>query len=87
MVTIRVRNIPDEVVDTFRRRADVAGQSLQAYLLEHLIRAAGQPDIPEDMAMLEESPVNGPGPGISEETFEEPRRELELPAERDRRTG
>jgi len=37
--------------------------------------------------MLEESPVNGPGPGISEETFEEPRRELELPAERDRRTG
>ncbi|HEX3787467.1 MAG TPA: hypothetical protein VHW44_06365 [Pseudonocardiaceae bacterium] len=40
MATIRVRDIPDEVVEIFRRRAEVADVSLQIYLRGHLIELA-----------------------------------------------
>jgi plasmid stability protein len=87
MATIQIRNVPDDVAETFRRRADAAGQSLQAYLREHLIKAAGRPDKREIMAILEQTLADDGGPGISRETFYESRRELEERAERDWRSA
>lgn len=42
MATIQVRGIPEDVHETYRRRADEAGMSLQEFLLEELTRAARQ---------------------------------------------
>lgn len=76
MATIQIRNIPEGVADTFRRRAEAAGQSLQAYLREHLIMAASRPSKAEIMAILEQTLANNDSPGISRETIEETRRQL-----------
>lgn len=73
---MQIRNVPDDVAETFRRRAQVAGQSLQAYMREHLIQAARRRDKAEIMAILEQTLANSPTPGISRETIEETRREL-----------
>jgi plasmid stability protein len=40
MATIQIRNVPEEVHRTFQRRAAAAGQSLQEYLLAHLVQNA-----------------------------------------------
>lgn len=60
MATIQIRNIPDDVAETFRRRAEAAGQSLQAYMREYLIKAAGRPDKREIMAILEHCAPGSP---------------------------
>jgi plasmid stability protein len=76
MATIQIRNVPEEVAETFRRRAGAAGQSLQSYMREHLIRAAGRPDKAEIMAILEQTLANDDSPGINRQTIEETRRQL-----------
>jgi len=38
--SIQIKNVPDDVHATLRRRAAAAGQSLQEYLLGHLIEGA-----------------------------------------------
>ena len=40
MPSIQIKNVPDDVHATLRRRAAAAGQSLQEYLLSHLIEDA-----------------------------------------------
>ena len=40
MATIQVRDVPDDVHRTFRRRAAEAGMSLQEFVLAELTRAA-----------------------------------------------
>ena len=40
MATIQVRNIPEDVHRVYRIRAASAGQSLQEYLLAHLVEFA-----------------------------------------------
>ncbi|MEA3502625.1 MAG: hypothetical protein U9R47_07605 [Actinomycetota bacterium] len=40
MATIQVRNIPEDVHRVYRMRAASAGQSLQEYLLAHLVEFA-----------------------------------------------
>lgn len=40
MATIQIRNVPEEVHRTFQVRAAAAGQSLQEYLLAHLVEHA-----------------------------------------------
>lgn len=40
MPSIQVKDVPDEVHATLRRRAAVAGQSLQEYLLGRLVEDA-----------------------------------------------
>ncbi|HEY0636437.1 MAG TPA: antitoxin [Pseudonocardiaceae bacterium] len=76
MATIQVRDLPDDVAETFRRRAEAAGQSLQAYMRDHLIATARRRDKAELLALIEETLANDPSPGISRETIEETRREL-----------
>lgn len=40
MATVQIRNVPDDVHDTYRRRAAAAGMSLQEYLLARLTELA-----------------------------------------------
>jgi len=47
MPSIQVKDVPDDVHATLRRRAAVAGQSLQEYLLARLIEDAHMPTLDE----------------------------------------
>ncbi|MGH3545408.1 MAG: FitA-like ribbon-helix-helix domain-containing protein [Mycobacteriales bacterium] len=76
MATIQIRDLPEEVAETYRRRANASGKSLQSYLREELIQTAQQRSKAEVMAIVERTLANSPTPGISRETIEEARREL-----------
>jgi antitoxin FitA len=47
MPSIQVKDVPPDVHLTLRRRAAAAGQSLQEYLLAHLVRDAHTPTVDE----------------------------------------
>ena len=47
MPSIQVKDVPEEVHATLRRRAAVAGQSLQEYLLARLVEEAQTPTLDE----------------------------------------
>lgn len=49
MGTIQIRNIPDETLRTLKVRAAKSGQSLQEYMLQHLIEEASKPTVRELM--------------------------------------
>jgi plasmid stability protein len=76
MATIQIRDLPEEVAETYRRRAEASGKSLQSYMREELIQTAQQRSKAEVMAIVERTLANSPTPGISRETIEEARREL-----------
>lgn len=76
MATIQVRNLPDDVAEAYRRRAEAAGQSLQSYMREELIRGARRRDKAEVISALEQTLTDSPSPGISHHTIDTSRREL-----------
>jgi plasmid stability protein len=76
MATIQVRDLPDDVAETYRRRAEAAGQSLQTYMREQLIRGARRRDKAEVIAMLQQKLADSPSPGVSRDTIEASRREF-----------
>lgn len=45
--SIQVKDVPNEVHATLRRRAALAGQSLQEYLLARLVEEAANPTVDE----------------------------------------
>jgi plasmid stability protein len=45
--SIQIKDVPEDVHATLRRRAAAAGQSLQAYLLTQLINEAHTPTLEE----------------------------------------
>jgi len=47
MPSIQVKDVPDDVHATLRRRAAVAGQSLQEYLLSRFVEEAHTPTLGE----------------------------------------
>ncbi len=47
MPSIQVKDVPNDVHATLRRRAATAGKSLQEYLLDHLVEEAGTPTLEE----------------------------------------
>lgn len=47
MPSIQVKDVPDEVHATLRRRAAAAGKSLQEYLLDQLVEEAQTPTLDE----------------------------------------
>ncbi len=47
MPSIQVKDVPDDVHATLRRRAAAAGMSLQEYLLGRLVEDAHQPTLDE----------------------------------------
>ncbi|WP_137814512.1 FitA-like ribbon-helix-helix domain-containing protein [Gandjariella thermophila] len=76
MATIQVRDLPDDVAETYRRRAQAAGKSLQSYMREQLIVMARRRDKAELMAAVEQALAADPGPGLSEDTIHSGLREL-----------
>lgn len=76
MATIQVRDLPEEVAEIYRRRAEAAGKSLQAYMREQLIKGAKRRDKSEIMAIIEQTLDADPNPGISDDTIQAARREL-----------
>lgn len=53
MPSIQIKNVPTEVHETFRRRAEESHQSLQEYLLSRLVEEATRPTMAEVMARIE----------------------------------
>jgi plasmid stability protein len=47
MPSIQVKDVPEDVHATLRRRAAAAGQSLQEYLLDQLVEEAHTPTVDE----------------------------------------
>jgi hypothetical protein len=49
---LQVRDVPDDVLDALRHKAEMAGMSLSSYALEVLTRDASYPPIPEVLAEI-----------------------------------
>jgi len=52
MATIQIRDVPDDVYETIRRRAREAGQSIQAYMLARTVELARRPTQADVIAEL-----------------------------------
>lgn len=52
VATIQIRDIPEEAYETIRLRARAAGQSIQAYMRDHVIALASQPTKNEVVAAI-----------------------------------
>lgn len=75
MTTIQVKDLPEEVAETFRRRAAESGQSLQAYMRQYLIAAAHQRSKAEYLKIIEENLAKSHAPGATAESIDEALRE------------
>lgn len=53
MVTIQVREVPDDLYEVLRRRAHRAGQSLQAYMKSQVVSLAQRPTKDEAIEAIE----------------------------------
>ena len=69
MATIQVRDVPEDVAETYRRRAQASGKSLQSYMREQLIAMAQRRDKAEVMAIVERALERDTGPGLSDDTI------------------
>ena len=76
VATIQVRDVPDEVAEIYRRRAQASGKSLQSYMREQLIAMARRRDKAEVMAIVEQALEHDPAPGLSADTIRAGLREL-----------
>lgn len=52
--SITIRDVPDDTHRELRSRAALAGQSLQEYLREHLVKLASKPEMKTLMAQIRE---------------------------------
>ncbi len=69
MATIQVRDLPNEVAEIYRRRAQASGKSLKSYMREQLIAMALPRNKAEVMTIVEQSLERDPAPGLSEGTI------------------
>lgn len=76
VATIQVRDVPDEVAEIYRRRAQASGKSLQSYMREQLIAMARRRDKAEVMAIVEQALEHDPASGLSADTIRAGLREL-----------
>jgi plasmid stability protein len=53
MANVLIRDVPDEVHEALRDRAEREGQSLQQYLQAELARLAAQPSVAEVLDRIE----------------------------------
>ncbi|GGM43923.1 putative antitoxin VapB1 [Longimycelium tulufanense] len=67
MATIQIKDVPEEVAETFRRRAAAAGQSLQSYMRQYLITEAGRRTKSEIMQAIRDTLERHPTPGSTTE--------------------
>ena len=76
MATIQVRDLPEDVAQMYRRRAQASGKSLQSYMREQLIAMARRRDKAEVMAAVEQALEQDPAPGFSDDTIRSGLQEL-----------
>jgi antitoxin FitA len=53
MALIQIRDVPEDVYETIRRRARLAGQSIQSYMLARTVEMGRRPTPGEVIARLE----------------------------------
>lgn len=53
MALIQIRDVPEDVYETIRRRARRAGQSIQAYMLARTVEISRRPTADEVLAELD----------------------------------
>lgn len=80
MPTIQIRDVPEDVHRTYRRRAAEAGMSLQEFLLAELVEGARAQTPAEVVAEVQQQLERTAGQGFSTESSTEVVR-----ADRDRR--
>jgi antitoxin FitA len=61
MALIQVRDVPEDVYETIRRRARRSGQSIQAYMLSRIVEIGRQPTPDEVLTQLESDLAQRPG--------------------------
>jgi antitoxin FitA len=69
MALIQIRDVPEDVYETIRRRARRAGQSIQAYMLARTIELGRRPTPSEVLADLETDLEQRPGLAIDSEAL------------------
>lgn len=75
MATIQVKDVPDDVAETLRRRAADAGQSLQAYMRQHLIDVAFVRTKAEYLDVIARNLAESEAPGATAESIDQVLRE------------
>ena len=65
MATIQIREIPEEAYEVIRRRARMAGRSIQSYMCEWVVDFASQPTTDEVLAALEGALADHATPGAT----------------------
>ena len=76
MVTIQAFDLPEDVAEMYRRRAEASGQSLQEYVRDELIAIARRRDKADVMAIVRQTLARDPGPGMSTDEIIAALREL-----------
>src|SRR5262245_55464894 len=76
LATLHIRNVPDDVVETLKRRARVAGRSLNAEVVHMLTESATRPKrtVEEVLDSVRRRAAATPGPPAGEEIAVEIRR-------------
>jgi len=75
-VAIEIPDLPDDVTEMYRLRAELAGVSLSSYLRDCLITTARWREKAAAMATVRETLAADSSPGTSWETIDEIRREM-----------
>lgn len=65
MATIQIRDVPDDVYETIRRRARAGGQSIQAYMLAQVTDQARRKTKEEALAEFDEVMARSSSPGLT----------------------
>lgn len=76
MATVQIRDIPEDVYETIRKRARAAGQSIQAYMREQVIDLATRRTKEEALAAVEATLAKYQTPGPTPEWIADELREL-----------
>lgn len=76
MATVQIRDIPEDVYETIRKRARAAGQSIQAYMREQVIDLATRRTKEEALAAVEATLAKYTTPGPTTEWITKELREL-----------
>lgn len=76
MATMQIRDIPEDVYETLRKRARAAGQSIQAYMREQMIDLASRRTKEEVLAVVESTRAKRSASGPTRESIVNELREL-----------
>ena len=69
MATIQIREIPEDSYEVIRKRARLAGRSIQSYMREWVIDFADHPTTEEALANMEATRASASTPGATRESI------------------